>query len=88
MVTTTMVQTFFNLSKRTNNLVSRSKKVINIDFLGERVMHYWNKLPEHVKDKNSINAFKNGLDKFRTNGIKNGLNGQFWELSNEIFRRI
>ena len=48
-------------------------------------MHYWNKLPEHVKDKNSVNSSKNGLDQFRTNGIKNGLSGQFWELSNDIF---
>jgi|TARA_B110000196_G_C21147904_1_gene667753 hypothetical protein len=79
---------FFNLSERTNNLVSRPKKLTNIDFLGERVMHYWNKLPEHVKDKNSVNGFKNGLDKFRTNGINNGLTGQFWELSKDIFSRI
>ena len=79
---------FFNLSERTINLVSRPKKLTNIDFLGERVMNYWNKLPEHVKDKNSVNSFKNGLDKFRTNGINNGLTGQFWELSNDIFSRI
>ena len=79
---------FFNLSERTNNLVSRPKKFTNIDFFGERVMHYWNKLPEHVKDKNNVNGFKNGLDKFRINGIKNKLNGQFWELSNDIFSRI
>ena len=80
--------TFFNISERTKNLVSRPKKLTNLDFFGERVMHYWNKLPEHVKDKNSVNSFKNGLDQFRTNGIKNGLSGQFWELSNDIFCRI
>ena len=79
---------FFNISERTKNLVSRPKKLTNLDFFGERVMHYWNKLPEHVKDKNSVNSFKNGLDQFRTNGIKNGLSGQFWELSNDIFCRI
>ena len=79
---------FFNLSERTNNLVSRPKKFANLDFLGERVRNYWNKLPEHVKNKNSVNAFKNGLDKFRINGIANDLKGQFWELSREIFNRI
>ena len=78
---------FFNLSERTGNLVSRQKKS-SLDFLGQRVINYWNKLPEHVKNKNSVNSFKNGLDEFRENGIKNGLIGQFWELSNEIFRRI
>jgi hypothetical protein len=79
---------FFNLSERTGNLVSRPKKLSNLDFFGERVINYWNRLPEHVKDKNSVNSFKNGLDKFRFNGIGNGLRGQFWELSNEIFKRI
>ena len=79
---------FFNLSERTGNLVARPKKLTHSDFFGQRVMNYWNKLPEHVKDKNSVNSFKNGLDAFRSNGIKNGLKGQFWELSNEIFNRI
>ena len=68
--------------------MSRERKLSNVDFFGQRVMNYWNKLPEHVKDKTSVNSFKNGLDKFRKNGILNGLNGQFWELSNEIFSRI
>ena len=76
---------FFNFSSRTNNLVSRSK---NLDFFGERVRNYWNKLPEHIKSKNSVNSFKNALDAFRENGVKNEVKGQFWELSNEIFVRI
>ena len=79
---------FFNLSSRTSNLVSRSRNCSNLDFLDERVKNYWNKLPEHVKDKNSVNSFKNSLDKFRENGITNELKGQFWELSNEIFNRL
>ena len=79
---------FFNVSDRTNNLISRPKKLTNVDFLGERVKNYWNKLPEHVREKSSVNSFKNGLDKFRSNGILNELKGQFWELSNEIFNRV
>ena len=79
---------FFKQSDRTNNLVYRTSKLSNTDFFSERVLQYWNKLPEHVKDKNSVNGFKNGLDKFRENGIKNNLKGQFWELSDEIFKRI
>ena len=81
-------QSFFNLSDRTNNLVSRPKNLTNTDFFGERVKNYWNKLPEYVRNRNSVNSFKNGLDKFRCNGIVNELKGQFWELSNEIFTRI
>ena len=79
---------FFNLSCRTNNLVSRPLHLTNPDFFSERVKNYWNKLPEYVKNKNNVNSFKNALDKFRLNGIENNLQGQFWELSHEIFRRI
>lgn len=79
---------FFNISDRTQNLIYRSNKVTSNDFFSERVINYWNKLPEFVKNKSSVNAFKNSLDKFRLNGITNKLKGQFWELSDEIFRRI
>ena len=79
---------FFNLSKRTGNLVARPGKVRNMDFFSERVLLYWNKLPEYVKDKPSVNSFKNSIDAFRENGIKNKVQYQFWELSQEIFRRI
>ena len=79
---------FFNLFDRTQNLVYRSKNLSNVDFFSERVSNYWNKLPEAVKDKSSVNAFKNALDNFRSKGITNNLSGQFWELSDEIYKRI
>ena len=79
---------FYNKSARTNNLISRSAKLTCLDFFSERVVKYWNKLPEYVKNKDSVNSFKNGLDKFRKNGIINELKGQFWELSGEIYNRI
>ena len=78
---------FFNLSRRTNNLVARPGRR-TVDFFGERVIKFWNKLPEYVKNKNSVNSFKNALDKFRKNGITNKITGQFWSLSDEIFTRI
>ena len=80
-------ENFFNLSARTNNLVARPGRR-NIDFFGERVIKFWNKLPEYVKNKNSVISFKNAVDKFRKNGITNKIRGQFWELSDEIFKRI
>ena len=61
--------TFFNLSDRTQNLIYRAT---NIDFFSERVINYWNKLPEDVKDKRSVNSFKNALDTFRSNGLRGG----------------
>lgn len=79
---------FLKVSNRTQNLICRSSKVSNGDFFSERVVNYWNKLPEFVKDKSSVNSFKNALDKFRAKGITNNLKGQFWELSEEIFKRI
>ena len=78
---------FFNLSCRTNNLVARPGGR-NIDFFGERVIKFWNKLPEYVKNRKCVNGFKNALDKFRKNGLANKIRGQFWELSDEIFTRI
>lgn len=36
-------------------------------FFSERVINDWNSLPESVKIATSVNAFKNGLDKFWQN---------------------
>ena len=79
---------FFNLSTRTNKLVARPGGNKNMDFFGQRVIRFWNKLPEYVKDKKSVNGFKNALDDFRKRGIINNIRGQFWELSDDIFNRI
>ena len=79
---------FFNLSGRTSNLLARPGKVNNTDFFSERVIKYYNKLPEVIKCKETVNSFKNSIDEFREKGITNKLRGQFWELSDEIFIRI
>ena len=80
--------TFFRTSQSGRNLLSRpgdqnSKKY---GFLSRRVIHYWNKLPSHVKNSETVNQFKNRLDTFRKNNLD--LPGHFWEISNEIFTRI
>ena len=83
---------FFNVSSRTGNLLSRSmsktKTTKQLDFFSNRVIKYWNKLPNHVKNSTSVNNFKNNLDKFRVFGKSTNLQGHFWELSDEIFNRI
>ena len=78
---------FFRLSQRTGNLIVRPN-IKTMDFFSERVIHFWNKLPTYVKSCPSVNSFKNNIDNFRKNGITNNINGQFWELSEEIFRHI
>ena len=50
---------FFNLSGRTSNLLSRPGKVNNTDFFSERVIKYYNKLPEVTKRKETVNSLKN-----------------------------
>ena len=80
--------TFFRTSQSGRNLLSRpgdqnSKKY---GFLTRRVIYYWNKLPSHVKNAETVNQFKNRLDAFRKNNLD--LPGHFWEISNEIFNRI
>ena len=83
---------FFNVSSRTGNLLSRSmsktKTTKQLDFFSNRVIKYWNKLPNNVKNSTSVNNFKNNLDKFRVFGKSTNLQGHFWELSDEIFNRI
>ena len=41
---------FFNLSSRTSNLLARPAKCSNLNFISERVIFYWNKLPTFVND--------------------------------------
>ena len=83
---------FFNISERTGNLLSRqiskTKSTKQLDFFSNRVIYYWNKLPTYVKNSVSINSFKNNLDKFRVKGKSSDLQGHFWDLSDEIFRRV
>ena len=43
---------------------SRARLDIRKYFFSNRVIDYWNKLPEHVVEANSVNMFKNRLDKF------------------------
>ena len=43
-------------------------------------------MPSFVKSSTSINSFKNNLSKFKNTNFNQV--GNYWELSNEIFRRI
>ena len=68
--------------------MSKTKTTKQLDFFSNRVIKYWNKLPNNVKNSTSVNNFKNNLDKIRVFGKSTNLQGHFWELSDEIFNRI
>ena len=76
------------LSHSGRNLVSRpgDQNSFKHSFFSRRVVHYWNKLPHHIKNSETVNQFKNRLDNFRLKNLD--LPGHYWELSPEIFTRI
>jgi ribonuclease P/MRP protein subunit RPP40 len=62
---------FFEYSKVSNVrghsfkfVKNRSRLDIRKNYFSQRVVNAWNKLPQHVVESVSINAFKNSLDKF------------------------
>ena len=65
-------------------------KSIKRNFINERVMLFWNKLPVDVKNASCLNYFKSGLDVFKSQTKSLGIcdSGNFWELSNEVLNRI
>ena len=82
----------FNRSRSGRKLIARSSRTRfttqKSDFFSQRVLHYWNKLPENVKSSPSVNSFKNRLDNFRAKLSVSVNQGHYWELSDDIFRRI
>ena len=81
-------QNLFNISRNGRNLVSRpgDQNAFKYSLLSRRVISYWNKLPVDVKSVKSVDAFKNKLAVFKTQNFS--LPGHYWEVSEEIFRRI
>ena len=78
----------FRISRSGEKLISRpgDEHSVKHAFFARRVICYWNKLPTFVKSSKSINSFKNNLGKFKNANFNQV--GNYWELSNEIFRRI
>ena len=48
-------------------IYSRSRQ----DFLSERVINYWNNLPNHVKLSTSVDSFKFSLEAYKSANIDN-----------------
>ena len=81
-------ETLFHKSRNGRNLVSRpgDQNKFKYGLLSRRVLKYWNKLPPSVKTSKTVDSFKNKLQTFKLNNFSSP--GNYWELSQEIFRRI
>ena len=86
-----------NFSRSGSNLIckpgkSKSAKITRIrrNFINERVMLSWNKLPSDVKNSQSLNIFKNNLESFKNKTRALGISGcgNYWEISDEVLNRI
>ena len=71
---------------------SKSAKITRIrrNFINERVMLFWNKLPSDVKNSQSLNIFKSNLESFKNKTRALGISGcgNYWEISDEVLNRI
>ena len=57
------------------------------NFLSERVISFWNKLPSFVRNSVSVIDFKINLEEFKkTNNSVD--TGNFWEVSNIVLAKI
>ena len=86
-----------NFSRSGMNLVCKpgKSKVAKINrlrrnFLNDRVMLLWNKLPIDVKNSSSLNVFKSNLEIFKSKTKALGISGcgYFWDISEEVLSRI
>ena len=87
----------FMFGRSGSNLVcnsggSKAAKInyLKRNFINERVMLFWNKLPVDVKNASCLNGFKSGLETFKDQTKRLGISntGNFWELSDEVLNRI
>ena len=79
---------WFHISEWTGKLVLKDTNEHNRNFFANRVVKYYNNLPNTIKLSTSVNMFKNKLDDFRKLYFNNITNKHYWELSYLIFNRI
>ena len=49
---------------------------------------HWNRLPLAVRTASSVTDFKIMLDEDKKSSIETGILNGYWELSEEVFKRI
>ena len=76
---------FLDISPQTGNLlsmqISKTKSINQLDFFANRVKYFWNKLPNQIKNSDSVENLKIELDEFRKKNLEE-ISG---ELSSEMF---
>ena len=87
----------FNFSRSGLNLIckpgkSKPAKINRItrNFINERVMLSWNKLPSDVKNSQSLDIFKSNLELYKNKTRALGISGtgNYWEISDDVLNRI
>ena len=87
-------QKFFNMSRSNLNIISQVTKTTSSarkDFFSERVIKYWNILPNSVKMSPSVNSFKANLENYKVRSLEDKFHssvGHFWEVSDHVLDRI
>ena len=80
-----------NLISTFNNYDGSAKfRKLKRNFINERVVSFWNKLPTDIKMAQSIDSFKFMLEGYKLGHLNGNVidTGNFWELSNEVLDRI
>ena len=72
-----------NLSMNAN----RNVRKISNNFISERVINYWNKLPSSIRNSASVLDFKMNLEEFKNKNVLADT-GNFWEVSTEVLGKI
>ena len=74
------------MTQKGKHIDTLTQKGKHIDtFISNRVVNYWNKIPDSIKQAESVDVFKARLENFKTDNRE--VKGNFWELSEEIFAR-
>ena len=65
----------------------RNVRKISNNFISERVINYWNKLPSSIRNSASVLDFKMNLEEFKNKNVLADT-GNFWEVSTEVLGKI
>ena len=76
------------ISRSGYNLIMTAKKGSRTTgFFPERSINHWNKLPDHIKEAENVDSFKNRLERYKQKNF-NAESGHYWSLSNELFQKL
>ena len=87
-------QNIFVLSRSGLKILSKGLNVSTHrkHFLSERIIQYWNVLPNFVKQSNNVKCFKENLNSYKNRHLAGESFtksiGHFWEVSEHILHRI